>query len=653
VEGATPGERTEVRLAYTARDLYVAFRCFDSRPDGIVATVLRRDDFALVENDQVVVSIDSYSDDRNGFFFSTNPLGVRVDAQFFDEGERFVDAWNADWQVATGTDDLGWTAEFRIPFSALQFRRAPSNEMGINLFRRIIRTNEELYAPLVPLSYSSGTPSVSVARKVVFRSIEPGRGFLVQPHLVTGYENAADGPAPATRWDWGGDARWNATSSLSARLSVRTDFAQVEADDRRINLTQYELFVPEKRDFFLENAGLYAFGVPSETELFFSRRIGLERRADGTTGEVPLRAGAKVSGRVAGLETGLLHVSTGSARETPPERFLVARFKRPTTHRSYVGAIATRRSSVAALGGAAFGVDGLLRLPHAVAVAGFAALTTDETGRARSSGATHLRVARSGERQTFHLERTDLQAGFDPAVGLVLRPASRSWRAGGGWAVYPANRRVRRWTPAYDHRRVEDRSGRVRDSEHRLSLKADLHSGDSVELFATRAFDRLRSDLLLLGRTIPAGEYTGWSGGIVLRAKPGRALSGSIRLEQGELYAGRREAFSGSVLWKASARLTIAQDLELARIRQPGDAFRARIAQLRADYSFDVATSLSSFLQYDNATDEIGARFQAGHILREGTELFLVYTAGWRLPEPPARPHRQALVLKATYGLAF
>ncbi|MFN8177535.1 MAG: DUF5916 domain-containing protein [bacterium] len=650
-EGAAPSESTSVRLAYTATDLYVAVRCEDSHPEGIVSTTRRRDDFSLTEDDQFAVAIDSYADRHDGFFFSTNPLGVRVDAQFFDEGDVFADGWDGEWDVRACRDSLGWSAELRIPFSTLRFRRAERDTMGVNLFRRLIRTNEELFSPLIPLSRAAGTPSVSLARQVVFQGIVPGRGVWVQPY-VAARGSAAGASSRDASLDSGLDARWTPAGTLAANLSVNTDFAQVEADDREINLTRFALFVPEKRDFFLENAGLFAFGAPSEAEIFFSRRVGLQGGGASEAAAVPIRVGAKASGRAGRTEAGALYVRTGEARGAPGEDFVVARVKRRLDERSWVGAVVTRRDGSPSAAGSALGADGLVRLPGEIDVSTFLAASAREGDAfARRSAASRLRVERGGERMGLHLEILDLGADFSPPIGFLARPAVRCYRAGFSLPRYADSGALRRVTPEYAFERFEGRSGRLQDDGHRVALGFDVRSGDALSVFVERTRERVASAFPLPGGiAIPAGSYRALRAGVGVRTKAGRPLSASVAADGGGFHGGTRATLTASLVGKARGRLRAGPEIERSWIRVEGGRARPLVLRLRTELDLDVSASVTSFVQYDNESGELGWRAQLRVLRREGAELLCVYGLGVHPDEeaPDGAP-RQWFELKATY----
>src|SRR5262245_23599802 len=338
-EGSIPSERTEMRVLYSETSLFLGFIAYDSQPEQIVATVFKRDDWDITQNDQLAFAIDSYNDGRSGYWFSTNPLGARVDAQFANEGDLWEDNWNGIWECKARINSTGWTAEIEIPFATLRFRNGPENIMGINLYRRIIRTNENLFAPLIPLRYLNGTPNVSVARKYKFIGIHGGDQLYVKPYALGGY--SSDTISSASAKNAGADVRYQITNSLISNVSVRTDFSETEVDDRQINLTQFSLFFPEKRDFFLESSSNFQFGIPGQTEMFFSRRIGLSEDA---TQAVPMLIGGKLTGKVGGLDLGVLNVQTEATNLDRAENFSVIRLKQSIGPRSYFGGIFTNRT---------------------------------------------------------------------------------------------------------------------------------------------------------------------------------------------------------------------------------------------------------------------------------------------------------------------
>ncbi len=630
-EGAPPSEKTTVFLMYTGTDLYVGVRSLDSRPQSIAATIMKRDNFEVVQNDQFAVAIDSYNDGRNGYWFSTNPLGVRVDAQFFEEGEIWIGEWDGVWECASRVGGDGWTSEIRIPFSTLRFAPGEENVMGINLFRRIIRTNEQLFSPLIPLSFPNGTPNVSVARKFAFQGLSAGRDLKVRPYALAAQERSRLEGAlrDEQHREIGADARYGLTPSLNLDLTLNTDFALTELDDRQINLTRFDLFFPEKREFFVESGGLFLLGLPAETELFFSRRIGLAPDDAGRSAQVPIRYGAKLTGRAGRAEIGVLDVQTGGVGDLPPENFFVARTKAGVGARSYVGMIATHRATGGSFANAALGADGTLFFSEDVGLSGFAAATRTR-GESASAGdalAWSATLFKRGERDSFRVALTDIAPGFDPQMGFLLRSGVRIADAQLRLPHYLQGGRVRRVTPGYTGERVEEKGGRLQSYRHEASASVDFLSDDVLEIKAGRTFDSVSAPFSVFRAVVvPAGDYTSDFAALTFRSKPGRPLAGEVSVEGGGLYGGRQRTAASKLQWKASRHLTASLEYRTAWIDLSGDSFQTRIFQSRADVSLNTRLSASSLLQYDNASRELGLNLRLNYLFREGTKLALVYS---------------------------
>jgi hypothetical protein len=660
-EGLPASERTEVRIAYTPTDLYVGFRAYDSRAAAIVATARKRDDFAIVENDQFAMAIDSYNDGRSGFWFSTNPLGVRVDAQFFEEGERWLGEWNGIWDCASHLDDQGWTSELRIPFSTLRFRTARENLMGLNLYRRIIRTSEGLFSPPIPLSYAQGTPSVSIARKVAFQGLTRGRQVWLRPYALGGLarESTPSAERRTTRSDVGGDVTWAVTPSLTGTLTVNTDFALTELDDRQINLTRYDLFFPEKRDFFLETGGLFALGLPEELEVFFSRRIGLESDAEGRTRAVPVRGGGKLTGRAGAFELGVLDVATEATSSRAPENFLVLRTKRGLGDRSYLGLIGTHKLTDGRLANAVVGADATVYLMGQVGASGFLALSRGREDAPEGS-AHGAMLFKAGERDSFKLGYLQVGRGFNPEMGFVRRPGVRRFSADVRLPWYAQAGRLRRLIPRYAGEHVTAADGFVESWSHELALDAESPAEDLVSLGGGVRFESVPQPFRIFRSVVvPEGPYrTGWVKGMV-RTKPGRTLSGEMTLSAGGLYDGEERGASARLALKASRSLTGWASWATSWIRRERGSFRTEIAQARLDYARDTHLSASALAQYDNASRDLGFDLRLRYELKEGTALALVYSE-IADRDADARPERlfgrhadRSLIVKITYLLGL
>ncbi|MGE3843815.1 MAG: DUF5916 domain-containing protein, partial [Vicinamibacterales bacterium] len=374
VEGAPASERTEVRVAYDRNNIYIGVICFDSDPTRIVVSQSRRD-ADLTETDAIILVFDTFNDTQNAFVFGTNPLGILYDGQVAAEGQTagissnqsgtggsqrgtigsFNANWDGDWQVKSSITERGWEAEMAIPFKTLRYPTGANRTWGFNLKRNIRRKNEQVY--LSRVQRGSDIYRVSSAAKLGGLDLLRRFDLKVTPYVLgsvnkdyTVTSNQVD-----SRWNpfdgdrnVGLDVKWGVRPNLTADFTVNTDFAQVEADEEQVNLTRFDLFFPEKRPFFLENASMFQFGAPQMADLFFSRRIGLS--AAGSSGvPIDILGGARLSGKVAGYNVGVLNMQTDTERSArtgqliaAANNFGVVRVQREIG-RSNVGAILVNR----------------------------------------------------------------------------------------------------------------------------------------------------------------------------------------------------------------------------------------------------------------------------------------------------------------------
>ncbi|MBD3661433.1 MAG: carbohydrate binding family 9 domain-containing protein, partial [Arenibacter algicola] len=355
--GQTASEKTEIRIAYNAETFYVAVVCHDSKPNDLVVSSARRD--ANLDNtDAFIFILDTYKDNQNGFVFGTNSLGVEYDAQVDNEGQFNFNAnlqqggavggfnlnWDGSWEVKTEVGPYGWSAEFAIPLRTLRFQGG--KDWGVNFRRNIRRTNEVAYWASLPIGFNLNR--LSLAGNLTGLDLKSPGNLKMIPYVLgqvsKNFEQAGSKAKYAA--EVGGDIKYSITPSLTLDLTYNTDFAQVEVDQQQVNLDRFNLFFPEKRPFFLENAGLFSVGSPGEVDLFFSRRIGIGD--DGNL--VPILGGARLSGKLNRTNVGLLSMFTDDVKEVGIEKnnFTVARVNHEFKGRSAIGAILVNREGIGA-----------------------------------------------------------------------------------------------------------------------------------------------------------------------------------------------------------------------------------------------------------------------------------------------------------------
>jgi hypothetical protein len=448
LEGEPATEKTEVLLIYDKDNLYVGVRCFDSEPTKILVTKSERDS-ELENTDAFWMVFDTFQDRQNGFVFGTNPSGLEFDAQVATEGQGGGGSrgragsrragsgsggglnknWDANWEVATLINEKGWFAEFRIPFGTLRFRQTPVQQWGVNFARNIRRKNEQDFWSRVPRQWD--LYRLTFAGDLFGLEVEPPTNFKFTPYVIGSiqrdYQNHPDGDTNYLG-DAGLDLKYSVTPSMTLDLTYNTDFAQVEVDEQQVNLTRFNLFFPEKRPFFLENAGLFAVGSSRQVELFFSRRIGIDK----SSRVVPIMGGVRLTGKVDRWNVGFLNMQTDDVGDcsvegpdcvTQPVNFTVARVYREFGSRSRLGGIVVNKE-VTGSGiyqadyNRTFGLDGRLGVGESFLATGYLAGTSthhqnDTAAYHDSQHAYNLRAEHSTRTERLWLEYTEVGKNFN------------------------------------------------------------------------------------------------------------------------------------------------------------------------------------------------------------------------------------------------
>src|SRR5947199_4011236 len=434
-EGAPVTERTEVRIVTDGQALYVGAWLYDSDPAGIVAGEQVRDG-DIAKSDYIGILPDTDHERQNGFVFTTTPAGIEYDAQVVNEGEGggiqlpgqaramagslggFNLNWDGTWTVATSADSGGWYAEFRIPFTTLRHGAGERQTWGLNLVRSIRRKNEEAFWSFIPRQFS--LMKVSRAGTLQGIQVPSRRVWTVTPYALTGVErNYTIDPEARHRGDVGGEVKYGVTPSLTLDLTYNTDFAQVEVDEQRTNLTRFPLFFPEKRPFFLENAGIFSAGTPQAVDLFFTRRIGID-----TLGQpVPIVGGGRVTGRVGAVTVGALQIFTDRATTQGAMSYSVLRLQHELAARSRIGVIAIQRMATAKSGAwsRVTGVDGRIGIHDAWTIDWWGAASATP-GPDRDASAYSARLAYQTGSWNNLARIIQVGRDFDREVGLWNRP---------------------------------------------------------------------------------------------------------------------------------------------------------------------------------------------------------------------------------------
>jgi hypothetical protein len=635
-------EKTEAWIFFDDRHVYVSARCWESHPERRVANEMRRDTSQLRQNDTFLVLFDTFHDRRNGYLFYANAIGGFADSQVTDEGPPNTD-WNTVWSVRTADFDGGWTIEMAIPFKSLRYAPGREQTWGVNL-RRVVRwKNEWSYLAHVPRALTTFRGILKVSSAGTLTGLEAPVGSRVvelKPYALSG-ASTDNTVSPALSRDLdaraGGDVKYGLTANLTADLTVNTDFAQVEVDEQQVNLTRFNLFFPEKRDFFLEGAGTFAFagrasaglaaGSGDTPYLFFSRRVGLD-----TGLVVPVRAGGRLTGKVGRTTLGVLNMQTADVDGTPvPDaNHTVLRMKRDILARSAVGAMFTHRSAMPGLSGSndAYGVDGSFGFFQNLRMDTYLARTRSE-GRSGNDLSYRGFVDYNADRYGLQLERLDVQPNFLPELGFLRRTDFRRHFVLGRFSPRPRNiPHVRKVTAQGSLTYTTNTGSRLDTREQVGNLQTEFTNSDVANLTYTDTFDRLvRPFAIAPGIRIPVGVYNFHTTQVSYTGGQQRKYSGAVVYEFGPFYTGSRKSIAlNTARLEITPQLSVEPGLSANVVDLAEGSFTATVFRSRVTYTVTPRMFVSGIAQYNSTTASVGSNVRFRWEYRPGSELFVVYT---------------------------
>ena len=647
-EGQLATEQTEVWVWFDDNNIYIAARCWHSEPARIVANEMKRDSYNMFGNEVFGVVIDPFYDRRNGYLFLTNALGGLFDATITNERSVNLD-WNTVWDVQTDRFDGGWTLEMAIPFQSLRFPAGAMQQWGINFHRRVVSKNEASFLTPIPAALSyQGLFKMSSAATIVGLDVpSAGSRFELKPYAIadlTTNLNASPSYTDKFSGTGGLDVKYGVTEGLTADFTVNTDFAQVEVDEAQVNLTRFNLFFPEKREFFLEGQGIFEFGGGMDQDvatfyfkgqmyggeapvLFFSRRIGLD---DGRA--VPIRGGGRLTGKTGPYSIGLLDVQTGSDEmsDANPTNFSVIRVKRDILRRSSIGGLFTGRSvSVDGQGmSSTYGVDGVFSFYDNLNINTYLA-KTETPGRSGDDTSYQTELDYGGDRFGLRVERLAVGENFNPEIGFVRRTNFRRNFFQFRYSPRPAAvSSVRKFLfqPSLDY--ITDRTGTLETRLQQLLLGAEFENGDYVFAGVTDNYEFLKVPFQIAKTVaIPVGGYTFLDTRIVYALGQQRVFSGGLIFDRGEFFGGHKTGigfFQPRV--SMGSQFSVQPSMSVNWITLPQGAFASKLASTRLTYTVTPRMFVSALMQYNSATDSLGTNIRLRWEYRPGSELFLVYT---------------------------
>jgi hypothetical protein len=663
VEGGTPSQETVVRIAFNSDDLYIGVMLYDD-PDGIIANQRERDAF-LYSDDKFAWVLDTFNNGRTGYNFEVNPAGAMTDGLItgsggsgFGGGGGFGGgvnrSWDGIWEARVQRLDDGWSVEVRIPFRTVNFDPS-ADSWGINFQRSIERYQEE----------------------IIWRGYRRNQGLnrLVNAGVVTGLSGMTQGigleavPSGIAAWqntpanedphefpvDVSLDLNYSVTPSLRASLSFNTDFAEVEADERRVNLTRFPLFFPERRDFFLEGSSVFTFAPSSNVNPFFSRRIGLEAGE-----QIPINIGTRITGQVGSREIGFYQMRTGShvlvdGTRLEPEDFTVARLKQQFFEQSAIGVLYTRRATLQDSTGFSpadrhtVGVDLDMRTrrlfgDNNLEFEAFYVWNSDpvpdvdlEPGEERPTWgdltARGLRFNLPNDLWSGSVSYREFGDDYNPAVGFVARNGFRRVNPRVGWNPRPSWGAVRQLGFSASYQSLwKLGTGILEEREWQFQLlDVDFESGDNISFETTNKFELLDREFEISdGIFVEPGDYKNWEYQIRGRTASRRIVSVFGGVSFGGFWDGTRTRIDGWVLFRPGPGISLSTRVERNDVSLSGGDFVTNVYRFEGGFDPSPWVGFTSQVQYDNRSNVLGLFARLRWILTPGNDIFIVYTHNWR-----------------------
>ena len=646
-EGEQASEKTDVRLLFDEKNLYVGIHAFDSQPSRINSRELVRD-ATFSNDDKVEILLDTYHDRRNAYRFAVNPLGTQQDALITDEGRDINLSWDAPWTSAGRTDETGWIVEIAIPLTTLRFTEG-ADTWGLNFARMIRRKNEEtLWSSwqrsfgLERVSQAGELTGVEEIRRRRLKEVKPyasggwreGVPLIGEPGFDAGMQAKAGLEV----------AKIGITPSVTAEFTANPDFGQAEVDTQVVNLTRFSVFFPEKRDFFLENAGVFLFGRAEANQLFFTRRIGLTD--DGAL--VPIDYGAKITGKIGSYNVGFLQVQTRKLGNpalgfgVPRQQFTIARVKRDLFERSYIGAMFVNREGASSVNGTRYnrgaGIDAEFNITDHYQLKAF--LMGTATPGVRSSFLSGRIDSRyENDLWRFITVYEDIGSNFNPEVGFIERKAIHQYF--GQLAYKPRPRFIPHVLQMEFETQIEyytDRSNNLATRQTELSWETIFKNSSD---FFFRPIEYVRDVLtepfeIRPGIVIPPGTYTFNRPRVSFTSDSSKRLVLTGRYKWGDFYSGKRDEITAGVTLRPNAHLLFDLNDSFNSVRLPQGKFTTNLIAGRVNYNFSRKLLTSALMQLNSAAQLSAINIRLRYIYKPNSDLFVIYnqTTGAGLERP-------------------
>ena len=649
-EGQRSSERTEVRIVYTDDTLYFGVVCYTRDADTIIVADSRRDS-QMNNTDSFQIILDTFLDQQNGFVFGTNPAGIEYDGQVTNEGQGsgrmggggggggsrqqrgsgggFNLNWDGAWQVMARVTEIGWTAEFGIPFRTLRYPGGSTQTWGVNFQRNVRHRNERSFWAPLPRQFTLNRLSLAG----VLQGLEvPSQGNLkLTPYVLGEAIRSATRSETINTGNFGADLKYSITPGMTLDLTARTDFAQVEVDEEQINLDRFNLFFPEKRPFFLENAGLFSVGRPGQVEVFFSRRIGIGEEGQ----QVPIVGGGRLSGKVGdNTNIGFLNMQTAVQGDAVAgQNFTVARIRQDLPSRSNIGAIVVNRSATGDLAGEnnynrTYAVDGRFGLGQSMTVSGFAAETETPGQVGTETVAAYLSGDFETENTRLSTRYTEVGSDFNPEVGFYQRRGYRRLGATVFTFFRPNNFiGIHELRPHVSHHTIWNYQTGLHETQYtHMDNHWEWEGGHEAHTGINLTKEGLFEPFEIFPNVfVPIGVYDHTESQLTFSTNRGAPVSAAIRSTIGGFFGGDRVRLISDVSVRLGETLNAQIRWDWNNIDLPSGDFTTNLSSLRVSYSFTTRLFLQALVQYNDRADLWSSNVRFGLLSDANTGLFIVY----------------------------
>ena len=641
--GNPSSEETDLKIAFSKDFMFIGVVCYDSSPNTLVVSDSRRD-ANLDDDDSFLFIVDTYNDQQNGFLFGTNSVGMEYDAQIDNEGVGNRTAqrqqggvvggtnlnWDASWIVKTQIGEYGWSAEFAIPLKSLRFSPGDNKTWGINFQRNISKTNEISYWAPLPLGFNFSIKRVSLAGKMNNVSLKKPGNLKFLPYALTQLTNFSDKKDFKRNIDGGADLKYSITPSLTLDLTYNTDFAQAEVDKQQVNLDRFNLFYPEKRSFFLENAGQFSIGSPGEIDLFFSRKIGIS--SNGSI--VPIKGGGRLSGKVGNTNIGLLSMITDASDQLQlnfkRNKYYVTRVNhnfnnsRSSIGAAFIGKTISKDLNELNYNNNVFAVDGIWGIGKKAKISGFISKSSTP-GINNNNHAFKFSANYDWNSWNIYAQFSEVGDGFNPEVGYLERSSFKK----PSFLIFKTirvndNSKLLEYRPHISGRYYYDSQGNIVTTYTHIDTHWAWKSGFEVHTGYNIRKEWVSENFEISNLQIKTGEYNNSEIQFVLMTNKSKNLSFNTRSYFGSYFGGYKISNNASLNFRSGDKFSSVVSMNANNIKIKGEVLNAIISGLNLTYSFTPRMFLQSFIQYNNVSKLFSVNTRFGLLNDANTGLFIV-----------------------------